>query len=89
MTVWEYVKKFNELSQYAPRLIDTEVKKNEKFIDGLRHHLSKPVLPAESEPLNKVVDLALKFKRKEQTFQVEKSARAKTVENYRDTQPQT
>ena len=42
MTVWEYVKKFNELSEYASHLIDTE-EKNEKFIDGLGHHLSKAV----------------------------------------------
>ena len=59
------MKKFNELSQYAPHLIDMEEKKNEKFIDGLGHHLSKVVLPTESEPFNKVVDLALKFEWKE------------------------
>ena len=62
------MKKFNELSQYAPHMIDTEEKKNEKFIDGLGHHLSKAVLPAKSEPFNKVVDLALKFERKEEKF---------------------
>ena len=89
MTVWEYVKKFNELSQYAPHMIDTEEKKNEKFIDGLGHHLSKAVLPAESEPFNKVVDLALKFERKEQKFQAKKSTRVKAVENSRDTRPLT
>ena len=47
------------------------------------------MLPAESEPFNKVVDLALKFERKEQKFQAEKSARAKAVENSRDTRPLT
>ena len=40
-TVIEYVTKFNELSHYAPYLIDTQEKKNEKFIKGLNHYLSK------------------------------------------------
>ena len=90
LTVAQYVKKFNELSRYAPYLIDTEEKKNEKFIDGLGHHISKLVTVSDREPFSRVVDLALKFERKEQKFQTERaSQKAKVSETSRDTRSQT
>ena len=72
----EYVKKFNELSKYAPYLINIETKKNDKFIEALGHYLSKSVLVSKNEPFSRVVDLALKFERKEKNYQVEKLTRA-------------
>ncbi|XP_028116982.1 uncharacterized protein LOC114314724 [Camellia sinensis] len=50
-TVIEYVTKFNELSRFAPYLVDTQEKKNEKFIKGLNHYLSKSLIPFDAEPL--------------------------------------
>ncbi|KAF5176543.1 hypothetical protein FRX31_033869 [Thalictrum thalictroides] len=65
MTLMEYVTKFNELSRFAPYLIDTPQKKNDKFIRGLNHYLSKSVLPFDNESFDRVLDLALKFENKE------------------------
>ena len=36
MSFAEYERKFNELSKFSPSLIDTPLKKNEKFIPGAR-----------------------------------------------------
>ena len=74
------MKKFNELSKYAPYLIDIEAKKNDKFIEALGHYLSKSVLVSKNEPFSRVVDLALKFERKEKNYQAEKLTRARGSE---------
>ncbi|CAL5342114.1 unnamed protein product [Camellia sinensis] len=79
-TVIEYVTKFNELSRYAPYLIDTQEKKNEKFIKGLNHYLSKSLIPFDAEPFDKVLDLALKYEEKEKQF---KEGKAKVGETSR------
>lgn len=34
-SVMEYAREFNHLAQYAPDLIDTDEKKQEKFLEGL------------------------------------------------------
>ncbi|XP_057791263.1 uncharacterized protein LOC131008397 [Salvia miltiorrhiza] len=40
MTVSEYDRTFNQLSRYAPHLVDTDEKRTEKFCNGLRHEIS-------------------------------------------------
>ncbi|XP_028105427.1 uncharacterized protein LOC114304472 [Camellia sinensis] len=67
-TMIEYVTKFNELSRYAPYLVDTQEKKNEKFIKGLNHYLSKSRIPFDVEPFDRVLDLALKYEENEKQF---------------------
>ncbi|XP_057791109.1 uncharacterized protein LOC131008233 [Salvia miltiorrhiza] len=39
-TVTEYDRAFNQLSRYAPLLVDTDEKRAEKFRNGLRHEIS-------------------------------------------------
>ena len=73
----EYVTKFNELSRYAPYLVDTQEKKNEKFIKGLNHNLSKSLIPFDAEPFDRVLDLALKYDDNENQF---KKGKAKVGE---------
>ncbi|XP_028075862.1 uncharacterized protein LOC114278075 [Camellia sinensis] len=79
-TVIEYVTKFNELSRYAPYLIDTQEKKNEKFIKGLNHYLSKSLIPFDAELFDRVFDLALKYEEKKKQF---KEGNAKAGETSR------
>ncbi|XP_057787276.1 uncharacterized protein LOC131004588 [Salvia miltiorrhiza] len=39
MTVAEYDRAFNQLSRYAPHLVDTDEKQTEKYCNGLRHEI--------------------------------------------------
>ncbi|XP_028065427.1 uncharacterized protein LOC114268450 [Camellia sinensis] len=45
-----------------------EDKKNEKFIKGLNHYLSKSLIPFDAEPFDRVLDLALKCEENEKRY---------------------
>ncbi|KAH7514930.1 hypothetical protein FEM48_Zijuj11G0142400 [Ziziphus jujuba var. spinosa] len=44
MTLAQYERKFDELSRYAPHLVDTDERKAQKFEKGLRDGLRRPIL---------------------------------------------
>lgn len=45
MTVIQYESRFDELSRYAPHIIDTEARRAKRFEQGLRPELKKQVVP--------------------------------------------
>ena len=47
MTVREYVTKFTQLSRYAPNEVDTDEKKQERFLEGLNDAIEYALLPQE------------------------------------------
>ncbi|KAL5709694.1 hypothetical protein ACHQM5_020352 [Ranunculus cassubicifolius] len=59
-TVSEYRARFDELSVYAPHLIEGSMK-NEKFIRGLRPEIQRVVLSVMSQPFSVIYDLSLRI----------------------------
>ena len=49
MSVDEYIRKFEELSRYAPHLVGTTELKIEQFTEGLRPDIFRDVTVSESE----------------------------------------
>ena len=65
MSVDEYIRKFEELSRYAPHLVGTNELKIEQFVEGLKPELFRDVTVSESEGMTfaRVVEQALKAER--------------------------
>ena len=61
MTFAEYERKFNELSQFGPSLIDTPLKKNEKFIQGARPEYFDRLISHVHGPFTALIDMATRF----------------------------
>jgi len=76
-TVAQYVAEFDDLAQYGAELIPTEVKKNEKFVNGLREDLGDQLLKNVYGGFDELVDLATRY---EHRFEDRKSTVAKTEE---------
>lgn len=51
MSVIEYATKFNELSKYGYVTIDTVIKRNEKFIGGLKPKIARATVPHLHDPV--------------------------------------
>ena len=65
MSVDEYIRKFEELSRYAPHLVGTNELKIEHFVEGLKPELFRDVTVSESEGMTfaRVIEQALKAER--------------------------
>ena len=65
MSVDEYIRKFEELSRYAPHLVGTNELKIEQFVEGLKPEVFRDVTVSESDGMtfSKVVEQALKAER--------------------------
>ena len=65
MSMDEYIRKFEELSRYAPHLVGTNELKIEQFVEGLKPELFRDVIVSESEGMTfaRVVEQALKAER--------------------------
>ena len=61
MTVGQYVTNFLKLSQHAPYVIDTLMKKNRRFINRLQTQLQHSLIPFNTVEFDRVMDLAVKF----------------------------
>src|SRR5438105_764102 len=59
MTVSEYLNKFTELSRYAPEAVETDVSKQEHFMEGLEDNLQCQLLSSEFSSFQRLVDKAL------------------------------
>ena len=55
----ECVTRFKELSRYGYATVDTMIKRNEKFIGGLKLKLARATLLHLRDPYNAVVEMAL------------------------------
>ncbi|KAH7533949.1 hypothetical protein FEM48_Zijuj04G0185900 [Ziziphus jujuba var. spinosa] len=53
MTLAQYERKFDELSRYAPHLVDTDERKAQKFERGLRDGLRRPISMLRLSPSRK------------------------------------
>lgn len=60
MTVPEYAGRFEELARYGYTPIDTVIKRNEKFIKGLKPKLDGATLPHIRDLCDMVVEIALR-----------------------------
>jgi hypothetical protein len=58
-SVYEYERKFAELSRFAPHMVDIEVRKARHFERGLREEIQGPVSMFKLETYAEVVDRAL------------------------------
>ena len=65
MSVDEYIRKFEELSRYAPHLVGTNELKIEQFVEGLRLEIFRGITVNEAEGItfSRVVEQALKAER--------------------------
>lgn len=61
MSFIEYERKFNELSQYGLNLIDTSLKKNEKFIAGARPEYYDRLITHVHGTFTALMDMALRY----------------------------
>ena len=61
MTFAEYERKFNELSKFGPSLIDTSLKKNEKFIHGARPEYYDRLISHVHDTFTSLMDMATRF----------------------------
>ena len=59
MTVSEYETKFNELSRYGLGLIDTSLKKNEMFVQGMRPEFHEKMTAHPKGSFVELIDLSL------------------------------
>ncbi|KMZ11300.1 hypothetical protein BHUM_04587c [Candidatus Burkholderia humilis] len=60
MTVAQYEKKFNRLSKYAPDLVDTDIKRNKRFIQGLNLEIQDALVTVRMDTYADLVDYALR-----------------------------
>ena len=61
MTFSEYEKRFNELSKFGPCLIDTTLRKNEKFIAGARPEYYDRLTAHVHGSFASLMDMAIRF----------------------------
>ena len=61
MSIAEYETKFNELSCYGPGLIDTSLKKNEMFVQGLRPEYHERMTAHLKGSFVELIDMALRY----------------------------
>ena len=73
MTVAQYVAKFNELSTYGSSLVDTPMKKNQKFIRGLTPYICRCLLPFVGDSFERVLDLTLDYEDQNKKFKENKA----------------
>jgi hypothetical protein len=73
MTVSEYPDEFTHLSRYAPDEVNTDAKRQERFLDGLigplNYHLQSHTFPNFQMLINKAI--GLENKRKELAYKAE------------------
>ena len=76
MTFSEYEKRFNELSKFGPCLIDTTLRKNEKFITGARPEYYDRLIAHVHDSFASLIDMAILFENGEgnkgETVHIEK-----------------
>ena len=61
MSFAEYERKFNELSKFGPNLIDTPLKKNEKFIFGARLEYYDRLISHVHGTFTQLMDMAIRY----------------------------
>lgn len=61
ITFAEYERKFDELSQYGPSMIDTPLKKNKKFIHGARPEYYDRLVNHVHGTFTNLIDMASRF----------------------------
>ncbi|KAF5192490.1 hypothetical protein FRX31_017922 [Thalictrum thalictroides] len=62
--------------EFAPHMVDTVEMRNQCFIKGLGHYVSKQLILFGHEPFDKVQNFNMKYEDKEQEFRVEKSKKS-------------
>ena len=60
MNVLEYARRFEELARYGYATVDTNIKRNEKFIRGMKPELTRAMLLHIRDPCDVVVEMALR-----------------------------
>ena len=73
MSIAEYERRFDELSKFAPGLIETPLLMNEKFIDGARPEYYQMLTAHVHAPFTELVDFALRYEAKPKEGPVGKS----------------
>lgn len=74
----EYASKFVELSRYVHAAIDTVIKRNEKFILGLRPEIASVTLPHLHDPCNVIVEMAIRHEEMIAAYGKEKQIETKS-----------
>ena len=74
MSVLEYIRKFDELSRYAPHMVATEDLKNDHFMQGLRKDLAKDLkgVGVRDVSFNDLIDRALVIEKADEEKKEEK-----------------
>jgi hypothetical protein len=57
----EYLKKFNELSRFGPELVNTPLKKNEKFIRGMNKEFQERMTTHVKEYFSELIDMCYRY----------------------------
>ena len=76
MSIVEYARKFEELARYGYASVDTVLKRNEKFIRGLKPELASATLSHLRNPSGIVVEMVV---RQEEVLESLEKSRAKGV----------
>ncbi|EPS69978.1 hypothetical protein M569_04784, partial [Genlisea aurea] len=61
MKVMQYREKFQDLGRYAPKVMDDEEEKIQKFYDGLSRHIRVPLTELRASTFAEVVNFALEI----------------------------
>jgi hypothetical protein len=93
ITVSEYLDEFTHLSRYAPDEVNTDAKRQERFLDGLigplNYHLQSHTFPNFQMLLNKAIGLENKCKElreQKRKFQSQGQSRSNTRPRYNSSQ---
>ena len=82
MSVLEYIRKFDELSRYAPHMVATEDLKNDHFMQGLHKNLTKDLKVARvhDASFNDLIDRALVIEQADEEKKEEKRRNKRSMD---------
>lgn len=73
----EYLNKFNELSRFGPELVNTTLKKNERFIRGMNKKYHKRMTAHIKESFSDLIDMGYRYA----TLDMQKVPKEKGISN--------
>ena len=83
MTVAQYEMQFTKLSKYAPDMVNTEEKRNKRFLQGLNIEVQRSLVSARMDTYADIVEFAQKAEECEVKWKEIQSYRREGSKNWR------
>ena len=72
MSVWEYHNRFTQLTRYAPKEVDSDAKKQKRFLKGLNDGLQLQLMTVVYDDYQTLVDRAIVIENKRREMKEKK-----------------